>query len=250
MAVPGVGAKEMEDTPVQTKVVSVEQFIQSSTEGEDPLEAEKIEEALVAQGYFRNDVPLTYDEQDFLHTACQESGVPYALALAVIEKETGFRNVIGDDGASCGFMQVQERWHWDRMERLGVTDLSDPFWNFRVGCDFLAELLDKYPVEEALTAYNSRAPLGPAVTASRSWRSTRSGRSWSAMKSAALRAESRLGIEVPEDLLEKARRLTDQKMKVKGLPEDYREPLLEDVIVETVFMAAINGRCSECVQSA
>jgi len=122
MAVPGVGAKEMEDTPVQTKVVSVEQFIQSSTEGEDPLEAEKIEEALVAQGYFRNDVPLTYDEQDFLHTACQESGVPYALALAVIEKETGFRNVIGDDGASCGFMQVQERWHWDRMERLGGTD--------------------------------------------------------------------------------------------------------------------------------
>ena len=70
------------------------------------------------------------------------------------------------------------------------------------------------------------------------------------MKSAALRAESRLGIEVPEDLLEKARRLTDQKMKVKGLPEDYREPLLEDVIVETVFMSAINGRCSECVQSA
>ena len=37
------------------------------------------------------------------------------------------------------------------------------------------------------------------------------------MKSAVLRAESRLGIEVPEDLLEKARRLTDQKMKVKGL---------------------------------
>ena len=81
MAVPGVGAKEMEDTPVQTKVVSVDQFIQSSTEGEDLLEAEKIEEALVAQGYFRNDVPLTYDEQDFLHTACQESGVPYALPL-------------------------------------------------------------------------------------------------------------------------------------------------------------------------
>ena len=29
---------------------------------------------------------------------------------------------------------------------------------FRVGCDFLAELLDKYPVEEALTAYNSGSP--------------------------------------------------------------------------------------------
>lgn len=126
--------------------------------GEDPFESEKIEQALVEQGYFRDDVPLTYDEQDFLHTACQESGVPYALALAVIEKETGFQNVVGDDGASCGYMQIQEKWHQERMERLGVTDLMDPFGNFRVGCDFLAELLEKYPVQEALTAYNSGSP--------------------------------------------------------------------------------------------
>lgn len=125
---------------------------------EDPYESEKIEQALVEQGYFRDDVPLTYEEQDYLHTACQESGVPYALTLAVIERETGFRNVVGDDGASCGYMQVQERWHWDRMERLGVTDLMDPFGNFRVGCDLLAELLEKYPTQEALTAYNSGSP--------------------------------------------------------------------------------------------
>lgn len=125
---------------------------------EDPNESEKIEQALVEQGYFRDDVPLSYGEQDFLHTACQESGVPYALALAVIERETGFRNVVGDDGASCGYMQVQERWHWDRMERLGVTDLMHPFGNFRVGCDYLAELLEKYPTQEALTAYNSGSP--------------------------------------------------------------------------------------------
>lgn len=125
---------------------------------EDPNESEKIEQALVEQGYFRDDVPLSYEEQDFLHTACQESDVPYALALAVIERETGFRNVVGDDGASCGYMQVQERWHWDRMERLGVTDLMHPFGNFRVGCDYLAELLEKYPTQEALTAYNSGSP--------------------------------------------------------------------------------------------
>lgn len=122
---------------------------------EDPYESEKIEQALVEQGYFRDDVPLSYEDQDFLHTACQESGVPYALALAVIERETQFQNLVGDDGASLGYMQVQERWHWDRMERLGVTDLMNPFGNFRVGCDFLAELLEKYPTQEALTAYNS-----------------------------------------------------------------------------------------------
>ena len=125
---------------------------------EDPLEAEKIEQALVEQGYFRDDVPLSYEDQDFLHTACNESGVPYALALAVIQKETGFRNVLGDDGASAGYMQVQERWHRDRMERLGVKDLNHPFGNFRVGCDFLAELMERYTVEEALTAYNRGKP--------------------------------------------------------------------------------------------
>ena len=125
---------------------------------EDPYESEKIEQALVEQGYFRDDVPLSYEDQDFLHTACQESGVPYALALAVIERETQFQNLVGDDGASLGYMQVQERWHWDRMERLGVTDLMNPFGNFRVRCDFLAELLEKYPTQEALTAYNSGSP--------------------------------------------------------------------------------------------
>lgn len=123
-------------------------------EGEDPMEAEKIEAALVEMGYFRDDIPLTYEEQDFLHTACQESGVPYALALAVIQKETQFNNVVGDDGASEGYMQVQRKWHYDRMERLGVTDLMEPFGNFRVACDYLAELLETYPKAEALTVYN------------------------------------------------------------------------------------------------
>ncbi len=127
-------------------------------EGEDPMEAEKIEAALLEQGYFRDDVPLTYELQDYLHTACQEAGVPYALALAVIQKETQFQNLVGDDGCSEGYMQVQRKWHYDRMERLGVTDLMDPFGNFRVGCDFLAELMGKYPLQEALTAYNSGKP--------------------------------------------------------------------------------------------
>ncbi|MGN9096380.1 hypothetical protein [Flintibacter porci] len=70
------------------------------------------------------------------------------------------------------------------------------------------------------------------------------------MKSAVSKAEARLGIRVPDDLLEQAERLTDRKMEAKGLPADYRELLLEDVIVETCFMAAINGRYRECVQSA
>lgn len=128
------------------------------TELGEPDENRKIEDALVESGYFRDDIPLDYDTQAFLRSACEESGVEYELALAVIRKETEYRNIAGDGGDSVGYMQVQEKWHGERMERLGVTDLSDPYSNFRVGCDYLAELLDKYPLEEALTAYNRGTP--------------------------------------------------------------------------------------------
>ena len=127
-------------------------------DAEEDFENEKIESALYENGYFRSDVPLDGDTQALLHAACEEAGITYELALAVIRQETEFRNVIGDNGDSIGYMQIQPRWHKDRMERLGVTDLTDPYSNFRVGCDFLAELLSKYTLEEALTAYNSGKP--------------------------------------------------------------------------------------------
>lgn len=100
-------------------------------------------------------IPLTYEEQDWLQAACKESDVPYALALGLIEKESNFRNLIGDHGASAGYMQIQQKWHRDRMERLGVKDLLEPSGNFRVGCDFLAELYARYnDWNVALTVFN------------------------------------------------------------------------------------------------
>ena len=105
--------------------------------------------------YYHSEIPLSREEQDMLGAACEEFDIPYGIALGLIEKETHFRNVLGDDGASTGYMQIQEKWHWDRMERLGVTDLFDPEGNFRVGCDFLAELYGKYgDWGVALTVYN------------------------------------------------------------------------------------------------
>ena len=100
-------------------------------------------------------VPMDEATLQLLYDASRESGVEFALALAVVRQETDFRNITGDGGDSEGYMQIQKRWHAARMERLGVTDLMDPAGNFRVGCDYLAELLDKYPVANALTAYNS-----------------------------------------------------------------------------------------------
>ena len=48
---------------------------------EDPQEAEKIEEALLAQGYFSLAVPMPYEWQDYMRTYCEEYGCPYPLGL-------------------------------------------------------------------------------------------------------------------------------------------------------------------------
>lgn len=70
------------------------------------------------------------------------------------------------------------------------------------------------------------------------------------------RAEKRLGFTPHEEVLEYARRLTEQKIKAKGLSEDYFPLLYEDVIVETYSMVFINfvveqnRRCQECARFA
>jgi hypothetical protein len=103
----------------------------------------------------REDIPLDAETQRLLWQACEGTGIQYELALAVIWQETDFRNIKGDGGASAGYMQIQRRWHEDRMERLGVTDLTDPYSNFLVGCDYLAELIEKdRGLEWALHSYN------------------------------------------------------------------------------------------------
>lgn len=102
-----------------------------------------------------DNISLSEELQLLVWQACEETGCPYELALSVIYCESSYRNVNGDSGRSIGYMQVQPRWHQARMERLGVTDLSDPLSNFRVGCDLLAELLDKHSVEDALSVYNT-----------------------------------------------------------------------------------------------
>ena len=121
------------------------------------LEVTVVEEAVVAAepDPVREDIPMDAETQRLLYKACEETGVAYELALAVVWKETNFRNIYGDSGESAGYMQVQERWHGDRMERLGVTDLTDPYSNFLVGCDYLAELVEKERgIEWTLHAYN------------------------------------------------------------------------------------------------
>ena len=102
------------------------------------------------------DVPLDDKLQDHIFAMCDIYSIDPALVLAVIENESNYRDwVVGDNGRSFGLMQIQPRWHWDRMDELGVTDLLDPYQNIIVGIDYLYDLFQQCEdVEWVLMAYN------------------------------------------------------------------------------------------------
>ncbi len=90
------------------------------------------------------DVPLSIDLQQKIKIICDDYEIDMALILAMIKYESSFDpGVMGDGQESFGLMQIQPKWHEDRMRRLGVTDLLDPEQNVRVGADLLSELLSK-----------------------------------------------------------------------------------------------------------
>ena len=60
--------------------------------------------------------------------------------MAMIERESGGDADAVNSGGDTGLLQVNGRWHHDRMGRLGVTDLHDPYSNILVAADYLAEL--------------------------------------------------------------------------------------------------------------
>ena len=103
-------------------------------------------------------VPLDEELQAFIASKCEEYHIDTAVVLAVIERESRFNpEAVGDSGKAIGLMQVQPRWHMERMARLDCYDLLDPQQNVTVGIDFLAELVEAYEgdVSMALVAFNA-----------------------------------------------------------------------------------------------
>lgn len=99
-------------------------------------------------GYF----PL--EMQEYTYIVCKEYEVDYSLILAMIEIESGYHYDAVGSCEDIGYMQINQKWHTDRMERLGVTDLKNPYQNVRVGIDYMAELLGQYQTSVAVSVYN------------------------------------------------------------------------------------------------
>lgn len=88
----------------------------------------------------------TYISED-AQEACVKYGEEYGICpemlMAMIEKESSGRPDV-ESGGCKGLMQISDRWHKDRMERLGVKDIYSIDGNIHVGADYLSELFEKY----------------------------------------------------------------------------------------------------------
>lgn len=127
--------------------------IQAETEPVKRIEVKSTEPIETVKYY---DVPLDKDIQDYIIAKSTEHNINPALVFAIIERESNYDcKAIGDSGNSIGLMQINTYWQQERMDKLGITDLFDPYNNIDIGIDVLTEILSQYEdLTFSLMVYN------------------------------------------------------------------------------------------------
>lgn len=78
---------------------------------------------------------------------------------AIIYHESRYSpDVVNAKTGVMGLMQISPKWHIKRAEKLGVTDLLDPYGNILVGCDILNELTQKHSFNYAMNFFAGGYP--------------------------------------------------------------------------------------------
>jgi len=117
-----------------------------------PDEDARINDALLQQGYLREDVPLSYDLQAILHAECEYYDIPYSLALGLIEVESCFKSSAVSSNGDYGLCQLNPQYF-----PTGLSDLE----NIQYGLEYLSECMDTYgSTAAALTAYHAGEDTG------------------------------------------------------------------------------------------
>lgn len=107
-----------------------------------------------APSYQSDAVPLNHDTQAKVLGWCEEYGVPYSVALAVIEAESSFRPD-AENGSCYGYMQINSINKSWLFQEIGVTNLEDPLQNLHSGIYMLGDLYGKYgDWHKVLVCYN------------------------------------------------------------------------------------------------
>lgn len=99
--------------------------------------------------------PTKEEINQYIVEVAEQYEISPEVVMSIVEAESSYQ-IDAENGDCKGLMQVSEKWHADRMDKLGVTDLYDPYSNILVGVDYLAELSEDYEVGLALMLYNMK----------------------------------------------------------------------------------------------
>lgn len=113
---------------------------------------------------YNPEIPLSPELQAALLDACRENDVPVALALGLIEVESGFREDAVSASGCVGLMQINPLYAWKMEENTGYSYLTSE-GNIRCGIWYLSSLIERYngSTEKALVFYNQGSYQG-AIT--------------------------------------------------------------------------------------
>lgn len=100
-------------------------------------------------------IPMPEEYIAHVCTVCREYTLDPAVLFGIMWQESRFTpDAIGDNGQSFGILQIKRKWHEERIQRLGVTDLTDEWQEIYVACDYLAEIRETHPdIHQMLTIY-------------------------------------------------------------------------------------------------
>lgn len=100
-------------------------------------------------------VPMPDDLQVYLYEACEQNGVPFEFALALIGNESGYQADAISETNDYGLMQINQCNHEWLSEELGIDDFMNPEENIQAGTYILSGLFEKYEdPHKVLMAYN------------------------------------------------------------------------------------------------
>ena len=124
-------------------------------------------------GWWRYTIPDEYSRtggylpdlvQVFTFCLCKGNNIRYSLVLALIEAESGYHYDAVSAANDIGYMQVNYKWHMDKMEGMKEKALYNPYVNIRIGIEYLSELQEIFSTEAGmLTGYK----YGPGGAMSR-----------------------------------------------------------------------------------
>lgn len=135
-------------TPAPTPCVNVVALSVTPQPGPTPIPTPKAEQDKL---HYIAGIPLDMELQYTIWESCEENNVGMALALGVIEVESGF-DQNADNGVCYGLMQLNRNYF------PGGLPACE---NIRHGVEYIGRLLTKYGDEAAaLTAYNAGHDTG------------------------------------------------------------------------------------------